>query len=104
MQPQSKHEKELPERRRISKRVASLLVNPNLPSKTQALAHIQQQIPEEAPIIEGNKVERATKPPSKRQLNRSVCFVEVATKLEGAPVGNEGNKELHDYAGMNQGR
>ena len=29
------------------------------------------------------------------------AFVEVAEKLEGAPVEMKGNKELHDYAGMN---
>jgi len=29
------------------------------------------------------------------------AFVEVAEKLEGAPVEMKGNRELHDYAGMN---
>ena len=70
--------------------------------ETQAVAHIQQQIPEEAPIVEGGKVERATKPTIETTTKpKLAAFVEVAEKLEGAPVEMKGNKELHDYADMN---
>ena len=68
--------------------------------ETQAVAHVQQQIPEEAPIIEGN--ERTTKPTIETTGKpKLAAFVEVAEKLEGAPVEMKGNRDLHDYAGMN---
>ena len=70
--------------------------------ETQAVAHVQQQIPEEVPIIEGNKVGRATKPNIEMTTKpKLAAFVEVAEKLESAPVEMKGNRELHDYAGMN---
>jgi hypothetical protein len=96
------HEKELPEETPYFEEGGKSTRKSKPSIETQAVAHIQQQIPEEAPIIEGNKVERATKPTIETTTKPKLsAFVEVAEKLEGAPVEMTGNKELHDYAGMN---
>jgi len=58
-------------RRRISKRVARPLVNSKPSIETQAVAHVQQQISEEAPIVEGD-VKRKSKPSIGNEYSKPV--------------------------------